>query len=131
MTRLLDAPYWLAAALLVFGLGWTASAGLLVTTHWSALLGPFVGTAALVGLGFINRARWRAVPTLWLTRTSLTALGTTLISLIVAPSLFGPAVIGIGLQLGGLVGFVGLMVIAARVPAKARSGALAGHTARE
>ena len=52
MTRLLDAPYWLAAALLVVGLGWTASAGLLVTTHWSALLGPFVGTAALLGLGF-------------------------------------------------------------------------------
>ena len=116
MTRLLHAPYWLAAALLVVGLGWTASAGLLVTTHWSALLGPFVGTAALVGLGFINRERWRAAPTLWRTRTSLAALGVALVSVIIAAVLFGPAVIGIGLQLGGLVGFVGLMMIAARVP---------------
>lgn len=119
MTRLLDAPYWLAAALLVVGLGWTASAGLLVTTHWSALLSPFVGTAALLGMGFINRARWRAAPTLWRTRTSLAALGTTLVSVIVAAWLFGPDVIGIGLQLGGLAGFVGLMMIAARVPTKA------------
>ena len=119
MTRLLNAPYWLAAALLVVGLGWTASAGLLVTTHWSALLGPFVGTSALLGLGFINRARWRAAPTLWRTRTSLAALGTALVSVIIAAWLFGPAVIGIGLQLGGLVGFVGLIMIAARVPTKA------------
>lgn len=119
MTRLLDAPYWLAAAFLVFGLGWTASAGLLVTTHWSALLGPFIGTAALLGLGFINRERWRAAPTLWRTRTSLAALGAALVSVIIAAVLFGPAVIGVGLQLGGLVGFVGLMMIAARVPTNA------------
>lgn len=77
------------------------------------------GTAALLGMGFINRARWRAAPTLWRTRTSLAALGTTLISVIIAAWLFGSAVIGIGLQLGGLVGFAGLMMIAARVPANA------------
>ena len=40
-------------------------------------------------------------------------------SVITAAWLFGPDVIGIGLQLGGLVGFAGLMMIAARVPAKA------------
>ena len=40
-------------------------------------------------------------------------------SVIIAASLFGLAVIGIGLQLGGLVGFAGLMMIAARVPTKA------------
>jgi hypothetical protein len=119
MTRLLQIPYWLAAALLVVGLGWTASAGLLVTTHWSALLGPFVGTAALLGLGFLNRERWRAAPTLWRTHASLAALGTTLVSVVIGAMLFGPAVIGIGLQLGGLVGFVGLMIIAARIPTKA------------
>ena len=119
MTRLLQTPYWLAAALLVIGLAWTASAGLLVTTHWSAVLGPFLGTAALIGVGFINRERWRAAPTLWRTRTSLAALGTTLVSVIIAAVLFGPAVIGIGLQLGGLVGFAGLMMIAARIPTKA------------
>ncbi|WP_421857075.1 hypothetical protein [Oceanicaulis sp.] len=119
MTRLLQIPYWLAAALLVVGLGWTASAGLLVTAHWSALLGPFVGTAALLGMGFLNRERWRAAPTLWRTRASLAALGTALVSGILAAWLFGPAVIGIGLQLGGLVGFIGLMIIAARVPTKA------------
>ena len=119
MTSLLNAPYWLAAALLVVGLAWTASAGLLVTTHWSAVLGPFVGTAALVGMGFINRARWRAAPTLWRIRTSLAALGTALVSVVIGAVLFGPDVIGIGLQLGGLVGFAGLMMIAARVPMKA------------
>ncbi|WP_375549989.1 hypothetical protein ABWI01_06405 [Oceanicaulis alexandrii] len=114
MTRLLQTPYWLAAALLVVGLTWTASAGLLVTTHWSALLGPYVGTAALLGVGFINRERWRAAPTLWRTRASLAALATALVSVIIAASLSGPAVIGIGLQLGGLVGFAGLMMIAAQ-----------------
>jgi len=119
MTRLLDAPYWLAAALLVVGLAWTASAGLLVTTHWSALLGPYVGTAALLGVGFINRERWRAAPTLWRTRASLAALGTTLASVVIGAVLFGPDFIGIGLQLGGLVGFAGLMMIAARIPTKA------------
>ncbi|MAP49749.1 MAG: hypothetical protein CMH90_09740 [Oceanicaulis sp.] len=116
MTRLLQTPYWLAAALLVIGLAWTASAGLLVTTHWSAVLGPFLGTAALLGIGFINRERWRAAPTLWRTRTSLAALGTALVSVVIAAVLFGPAVIGIGLQLGGLVGFVGLAVMARKLP---------------
>lgn len=115
MTRLLQTPYWLAAALLVIGLAWTASAGLLVTTHWSALLGPFVGTAALLGMGFINRERWRAAPTLWRTRASLAALGTTLVSVVIAAWLFGPAVIGIGMQLGGLVGFAGLAVMARKL----------------
>ena len=119
MTRLLQTPYWLAAALLVVGLAWTASAGLLVTTHWSAVFGPFLGTAALIGVGFINRERWRAAPTLWRTRASLAALGAALVSVGIGAALFGPAVIGIGLQLGGLVGFVGLMMIAARVPANA------------
>lgn len=116
MTRLLQTPYWLAAALLVTGLAWTASAGFLVTTHWSAVLGPFVGTAALLGLGFINRERWRAAPTLWRTRTSLATLGAALVSVIIAAWLSGPAVIGIGLQLGGLVGFVGLAVMARCAP---------------
>ena len=60
--------------------------------------------------------RWRAAPTLWRTRTSLAALGTTLVSGILAAWLFGPAAIGIGLQLGGLVGFAGLMMIAACIP---------------